>query len=406
MNENKNKTEYTYQSVPQKRLGILWKIDSYILKEFLVIYICIFFAFNMLFLVSNMVNSMGDLIQRKASFFQAGYYYMLKQPEALVFVFPITLLLACMYTMARMGLNNEITAMRASGISLFRCGFSIYMVGLVVVGIQFFFISGFASSCRREAENYIDNINKKNPTDSSHKMLMYRSPDNLRTWLVEDFVSNKLQKGVQIKRYNKKGMLIAELAAKKAMFKKGTGWIFYDTIYTKYKELKLEKNYSPETTGEKQEVIAPVEEKIKVVVPGSKVYKELGGISELPKDIFNSIKTPEELSSGAIMSILSRGKDLSSETVAVYKTLLYNRYAQPWICLFALFLGVPLAGSSERRGIMLSVITAILIIGAYLIIGQIMTVLGKKNYIPPFIAGAGPTLAFLAYIIYTVIKRQ
>ena len=406
MAENKNKT-YGYETVTRKKFAVLRIIDLYVLKEFIIIYLCTLFAFNMLFLISNLINKMGDMIDAKATFFQSAYYFMLKQPQAIVFVLPITLLLSCMYAMAKLGMNNEITAMRASGISLFRCGFSIYCVGFLVTCVHFIFTDGLAPECTREALIYRKTLSVgpdylRNQT----RMLMYRSPNNQRTWLVEDFVSKKEQKDVQIKRYDEEGVLEAELSAKVAKYTSETGWQFYDADYVKYQGLQLKKAFSAKTIGQKKEIIVPVTKHYKIVDSSSPIYKELGNITETPTDIFNSIKPPEEMPSNEIIRVLRNSQDLPPQTTNLYKTLLYSRYAMPWVCLFSVFLGVPLAGSNERRGIMMSVISAIGVIVVYTVVSQVFNVLGNRGYLPAFIAGTGPTIVLFGYIVHKVLKQK
>jgi lipopolysaccharide export system permease protein len=406
MAENKNKT-YGYETVTRKKFAVLRIIDLYVLKEFIIIYLCTLFAFNMLFLISNLINKMGDMIDAKATFFQSAYYFMLKQPQAIVFVLPITLLLSCMYAMAKLGMNNEITAMRASGISLFRCGFSIYCVGFLVTCVHFIFTDGLAPECTREALIYRKTLSVgpdylRNQT----RMLMYRSPNNQRTWLVEDFVSKKEQKDVQIKRYDEEGVLEAELSAKVAKYTSETGWQFYDADYVKYQGLQLKKAFSAKTIGQKKEIIVPVTKHYKIVDSSSPIYKELGNITETPTDIFNSIKPPEEMPSSEIIRVLRNSQDLPPQTTNLYKTLLYSRYAMPWVCLFSVFLGVPLAGSNERRGIMMSVISAIGVIVVYTVVSQVFNVLGNRGYLPAFIAGTGPTIVLFGYIVHKVLKQK
>ena len=404
--QNKN-DDYEYKTVPRRKFSILRIIDFYILKEFLTIYFCTLFAFNMLFLISNLINKMGDMIDAKATFWQASYYFILKQPEAIVFVLPITLLLSCMYAMAKLGMNNEITAMRASGISLFRCGFSIYCIGFLVTCVHFIFIDGLAPDCAREALIYRKTLAiGPDYLRSKSRMLMYRSPNNQRTWLVEDFVSMDEQRDVQVKRYDQNGKLLSELSAKTARYTEKKGWKFFDVSYVEYKHISLKKNYNPKTVGKKQEIIVPVTEFYKEVNSSSPVFKELGKIIETPGDIINSIKSPDEMSSAEIIRILERADDLSPLTKNIYKTLLFSRYAMPWVCLLSVFLGVPLAGSNERRGIMLSVVSAIGIIVIYMVVTQIFLVLGNRGYIPAFIAGTGPTFVLFAYIVYKVLKQK
>jgi lipopolysaccharide export LptBFGC system permease protein LptF len=76
-------------------------------------------------------------------------------------------------------------------------------------------------------------------------------------------------------------------------------------------------------------------------------------------------------------------------------TVFYFRLAFPWACFLAVFLGIPLATKNERTGSLLAVITAVVLIVAYIVVAQIFQVLGKGGIIPPLFAGLAPTLAFI-----------
>lgn len=93
-------------------------LDSYILREFMIPFSILLFAFIFLFLIGDVFNDLGDFLEHKASFMLGVKYFAYKMPGNIRFVLPISVLLACMYTLANFGRNREITAMRSSGISL------------------------------------------------------------------------------------------------------------------------------------------------------------------------------------------------------------------------------------------------------------------------------------------------
>ena len=90
----------------------------------------------------------------------------------------------------------------------------------------------------------------------------------------------------------------------------------------------------------------------------------------------------------------------------VYQTILYYRLAFPWVCFLCVFLGLPLAAKNERAGIFLSIVTAVAAIVVFQMMTEIFLVLGKQGYVPPFIGGVGPTLAFLLYSYIFVIRKS
>ena len=50
----------------------------------------------------------------------------------------------------------------------------------------------------------------------------------------------------------------------------------------------------------------------------------------------------------------------------------------------------------------MAVVTAVVIIVAYIVIAQVFLILGKGGLVPPIIAGTLPTLAFIGYGVWRV----
>jgi len=381
-------------------------LDKYILKEFLIIYICMTLAFCTLFLISDLINKFGDFQNNFATVWDTIYYFILRQPGDITFVFPIALLLSTMYTMAKFGMNNEITAMRASGVSLFRCGFSLYIIGIIVTGVNFWFNESVVPNCNKQALIVRKNAAVGNYIALETRMLVYRTPNGQRTWLVDKFTSNDSMQGIRMKKYSTNGTMQLELYAKKGKYSPSMGWSFYNVKIVTYKDIQLQDKYSPISVGKKQTIIIPVTKKMKVFDKKDKYFAALGKIFETPRDFINSVDEPEQWPSSYIKSVLDRASGLAKVTVDLYETILWYRLAFPWVCLLSVFLGIPLAASNERSGIMIAVMTAVAIIVIYEVFSQVFQVLGKTGNLPPFIAGTTPTFLLVAYVVYNTIKRR
>ena len=96
-------------------------------------------VFVILFILGDVYNTIEDFFEAGASFKDIASYLMLKLPGNIRFILPISMLLGCMWCMATFGKNLEITAMRASGVSLFRCGVLIFAAGLFVTALNIYF---------------------------------------------------------------------------------------------------------------------------------------------------------------------------------------------------------------------------------------------------------------------------
>ena len=108
-------------------------LDGYILRAFLIPFFILLFAFTLLFIIMDMYNEIGEFLENEASVSESVRFFVLKIPGNIRFILPITVLLSNMYALANLGRNRELTAIRASGISLMRTGVPIFAVGFAVM---------------------------------------------------------------------------------------------------------------------------------------------------------------------------------------------------------------------------------------------------------------------------------
>ncbi|QSH42513.1 LptF/LptG family permease [Lentisphaerota bacterium ZTH] len=382
---SKNKINKDLITIP-RRFGILPVLDYYIFREFMVYLSILLLVFITLFILGDVFNDLGDFLSHGASLNSIIGYLLLKLPGNIRFVLPISVLLGCMWTMAMFGKNMEVTAMRASGISLFRCGGSIFIVGLIVTTVNIWFNEGLVPYTEREAEILkLASTKNKGKTLDFQKMLTYRSPDKRRTWLFRTFNVNGEQEYITLKNYRKDETLQWDINARSAKYIPGKGWIFSHVIYTPYSLDGL----MPKSSQSFKEMV-----------------KSTADIGETPEDIMNAVKSEEELPTWVLWNIVAKTKNMAARIKAIYMSLFYYRLAFPWSCFLAVFLGIPLATKNERSGIVMAIITAVALIITYIVVSQIFLLLGKKGILPPIIAGLLPTLAFIGFGWYSVAKNR
>lgn len=361
-------------------------LDYYIFREFMIHFSVLMLASVILFIVGDVFNDLSDFLDAKASFSLIANYFLLKLPGNIRFILPISILLACMWTMAKFGKNMEVTAMRASGVSLFRCGGSVFIVGLIITGVNFWFNENLVPSTEREAEILkTASTGSRQKTMQLQKMLTFRSPDKQRTWLFKSFNANGEHEAVTLKSFREDGSLSWDITAQTSRFVPKKGWVFEKVSFTPYSMDGLMPKSSQRF---------------------SSIEKSLKEVPETPEDIMNAVKDVEELPTWVIMDILHKTKNMAARCEAIFMTVLYYRLAFPWSCFLAVFLGIPLATKNERSGIMMAVITAVLVIIIYMVSSQICLVLGKQGIMNPIVAGIGPTVAFIIFGWYNVVKNS
>jgi lipopolysaccharide export system permease protein len=403
---DENSGNILFGTHPKRHFRFMKTLDMYILREFMIVYICLNLAFCTLFFISNLVNRLGDF-GPYATTWDMVYFFILMQPGQIKLVLPLALLLACMYALAKLGIHNEITAMRACGISLIRLGLPIYIIGLMVSGFNFWFNESLVPNCNMKAEEVIKLTANPHYYQIKMRMTIYRSPNFKRTWLIQNFNKTFLkQTNVQLKVYDDKGNLEDELYANRSEYQPKEGWKFFGVTLVKYQTIKLVDAYNKKTLGKIQKLTIPTTEKFKVFDKQNKEFKILGDIIETPNDMLMAQKDPDQITSADIMRKLEMSKHLPAATKNSLLTELYTRFAFPWVCVLAVFLGVPMAGSNERKGVMISVVTAILVVVAYQVISQIFQILGNRGTVPPLVGGIAPTVALAIYVWYNLRKHK
>lgn len=103
--------------------------------------------------------------------------------------------------------------------------------------------------------------------------------------------------------------------------------------------------------------------------------------------------------------MLTDNKAMVASLRGMYETILYYRLAFPTVCFLCVFLALPMAAKNERGGIFLSIITAVVVIVVYQVMTEIFLVLGKQGIVPPIVGGLTPTVAFLLYGWFFVIRK-
>ena len=436
MQNDSNKNTSIRDQFP-RRWFPLWKLDGYILREFLIKYVILLLVFVILFILSDVYNDISTFLEARASSSEVISYIAYKLPGNIRFILPITMLLGCMWTMAAFGKNLEITAMRASGVSLFRCSATIFAVGFVVTLVNIYFNEALVPYTERQAEIIYSNSADKRKYVQS--LLAYRSTDMRRHWLFKTFNGMGDQDFVTVKTFWNEKMVdnlfgapgsskfiemtnavlpnkcrdilalpveqqhaavLKEMLDRKVDFfarsvsfdKKSNTWIFRNGNFVSY-----DRNDETLYTGSRGTS----------TMHKDLDYKEIrfpsDEIPETPFDILNAIREKDDLPTVVILDLVLRNPDMAPKIKDIYMTVFFYRLAFPWACFLAVFLGIPLATKNERTGSMLAIITAVAVIVAYMVVAQIFLVFGKGGVLPPVIAGLTPTLAFIGYGLWKTL---
>ncbi|MCF7854618.1 MAG: LptF/LptG family permease [Candidatus Pacebacteria bacterium] len=369
-------------SVPSRRLS--WTLFGYISRQYLVPLACCIVGFFMLFLVMDIFDDLPDFLDAKSPLAGTLVYFLARQPLNIINVLPMSILLAVTFTINILGRHWEITALRASGISVVQSCLPIWVTSIVVAGAVFWINEDVGPDALARSESLRARLlGEQEAYETEPERLAFRNGKANRNWFFESFSRAGAQRGVSVKQFAPGGKRMKwELRADRAVYAGGR-WHFYTVTIWEY----AKGDSLPVSREELQHY----------------VNEEL---TEDPREIFNSLRPVEELSTVEMMGILRTNPGLPDSTKAVFETMIWYRLAFPLSCIVATLFGVGLAvgrhGASALRGVAFAVGIMVL----YYVVTQACVVLGKYGFLPPVIAGAVPPLCFIAWGIREVYKGR
>jgi LPS export ABC transporter permease LptF/LPS export ABC transporter permease LptG len=113
-------------------------LDDYVLRDFSFYLAMIAGAFVTLLLVFTLFELLGDILRNQVSPLLVGEYLLTVTPYFLYYpIAPLSMLLAVLVTFGLLQRSNEITAIKATGISLYRIIVPVLVAAVLVAGVLF-----------------------------------------------------------------------------------------------------------------------------------------------------------------------------------------------------------------------------------------------------------------------------
>ena len=349
-------------------------IDKYLLRTLFVPLIYCLLGFVLLYIVFDLFNNMGDFMDAHTPAAQVVRFYVYLIPSALFIIAPISLLLAVLYALSTLTKSNELTAMRASGISILRL-----MVPLILVGLLFSIGVAAIYETIAPQSAYWTHVflrSEKNKGDVSvhiASMLGFVNDRANRDWMIGQFDTRVAEmRNITVNQHHPDGSM-EKIQARQGNWLDGRWW-FVEVV---------KQDYDKDGNPRGRVRFEP--------------RREMAEFTETPADFINEIKdpleNPEYVSSREILKFIETHR-LSPEAQSRLMVNFYNRLAMPWTCLIVTLLGIPFGAQSGRKGAFIGILSAISLFFVFFFLMQVSTALGKKQLLDPMLAAWLPNVLF------------
>jgi len=370
--------------VPWRRVAsrFMRLLDRYLLRELLVpLGFCLggFFIFWIAF---DLFGQLNEFEENGVGVRAIVEYYVLVSPAFLRVVLPIGLLLALLYALTRHARQNEITAMRAAGQSLWRIALPYLAVGVLAGGFLFLMNERWAPQWEARANRILkgESADARNADHVATRLGFVNARDG-RSWMIDEFW---IDTGTMVKpqvHWRQADGRQRSIYAESAYHTNGV-WTFVDV-----------REYLD--TGEGG-----------LPQPGlSTNLWRLPMLTETPEQIRSEVWISERLSkigrtkeADVPLTVLLDYQRLhprpDPEVARWLLTMLHARIAMPWTCLVVVLIALPFAGATGRKNLFVGVASSILICFAFFVMERLCLALGAGGHLPPWLAAWLPNALF------------
>ena len=357
-------------------------MDRYILREFFHALIYCIVAFISLYIIADLFNYIDEMIRNHLTVRTVFIYYATFIPTIFVQIAPMAALLATIYTLSNFKKYNEITAMRVSGVSLWRITkpilFASALLSIAVFVVNEKVVPEFMPISAKIREVKIREIGKKDKKTVIKNVAIFADGNRIIYARQFDIDKNELE-DIIVHQNDEHQNLIMKLSAEKGHWV-GERWIFENG--TSY---KLDR--SGYITG-----------------PPSRFRKKIMEIEERPKDFIRKNKRIEFMSYKQLKSYIDKFSAETSATKTKLLVDLYYKTSLPFICLVIIFIATPFAFMVQRGGVLIGIGMSILIGFIFYSVHAVSLAMGKAGILPPLFSAWFSNVFFFVAGLYFMKK--
>ncbi len=350
-------------------------IDRYIVREFILPFFYCLSVFISLYIVIDLFSRLEDILKHHVEWRVLLQYYAAFLPIIFVRTAPIAVLLSTLYVLGNLSKYNEITALKASGLNIWRLTLPFFFLGLII-SIATLVINDKVVP----QANLISTTVKEERLDKEKKSSQQRIVENIAIYGTRNrlihvrrfYVQDNLLKGITILEQDENERVTAKIQAKSAKWIKGR-WIFFDCVIYNF-------------------------DKLGQANPEPSIFKKMFiDIEEKPKDFLRREASSEFMSYRKLKSYIERLSGSGAKIVQKLLVDLHYKISFPFVSLVIIFLGIPFALSAGGTGKVASIGLSIVIGFFYYTVEALSIALGKRGTLPPFLS------AWFANILFTSV---
>ena len=363
-------------------------LDEYVLKQFLSTFAMVLATFVMLLLVFTFFELLGDIIRNRTPLVTVGAYLMNLTPNMIYTITPLSVLIAVLVVFGLLNRSSELTAMKASGVSLYRIVLPVMVIAAALAVFLFAFDQLYLPKANRRQEA-LRNIIKGRPAQTMAKpgqnwIFGRQQPGQPgRIFYYEYFDTDQDSFGnITVFEFNPDTFSITRriFAASARWDPQIEKWVF-------------EHGWERDFNGDEISNYSPFE------------LNTFPEIREQPQYFKKEVRLSTEMSFEELSAYIRDLRQSGFDTIRL-RVQLNRKLAYPIITLVMAVLAVPFALSMGKRGSLAGIGVAIGVAITYFVVSGAFEAMGNVNLLPAVLAAWSPDVIFALAGGYLLLRSS
>lgn len=362
--------------LPRLRLAFPNLIDRYIIQTFVSILLLVLLSGLVLYTVADLGEKVDEILKNRVPNHVVLTYYKYLSLQIIYDISPIVVLVTTLITFSLLSRNSELTAFKASGVSLFRLSIPALVMAAMVSTACIYLQSEVLPASNQRVAQLKDRIRGRETART------YRRAD--RQWLFGQgrYVYNyadydeqhQVLSGLQVFEFDDQYHLSRRLYTRRARYD-GKAWIFEGGWARAFDQ------------GQRITFFETFED------------ARISDYRESPDYFSTEVRPPDQMSYPELQDYIAE-LEHRGQAVPELKVQLYNKIAFPVISLVMALVALPFAFRMGRQGALYSVGLSIVLGMVFMAVYVIFSTLGQASLLPPIVAVWSPSVVFATLALY------
>lgn len=355
-------------------------LDRYILREFGKVLLLVLVSVVALFIIVEYTEIARDMRQNKVAASTVLSYFRFQIFTVLHWTLPISVLVATLVTFGILSKNNEVTAIKSTGVSLFRIAAPIVFVAAMITVLAYFILDFVLPYANQRASQFKRRIEGKTVVTSTQQKLWYLGKGRyVINFLAYDANAKRLTQ-VQVFEFHPSDFRLTRRVYATSATWNGQAWAF-------------ENGWMRSFGDDGESTFTPITRPLALFYP------------ETPEDFATEVTPPDQMTYAQLRRYIGTLRE-SGYAADELSVKLYAKTSWPVISIVMALIALPFAFRMGRRGALYGIGLALVLGIVYWLVYGLFTKFGEVGNLPPLLSAWSANILFALAAVYMFLHVE